>query len=302
MIVSENGTLFSALLSQRKVWTIQQVLDLAEYLVAPFSGLSISELEPSNEVSMLMDIVSILPYKLSLYKCIVDDIYKDNGMSCDELDINVFNAECGLDSIAFLAALKDKGYNFDDIKTIRLFSTYSEALKRALMLHNYLFPNINIVSFDLDLSSVKNESKCDALLTINLFPSTYSAHKNVAASIGDLLINSHQLYSHSIFFEFVDTEDVKSISSLDCSYYWQDLLKTQFSKNPPKEYRFTPRTKSVENLKLRCTSKYCIFSTTSLDDIILNHEFKIVLSNLCPGSPSRSLFNEKQHMLFLTNH
>ncbi len=298
MIVSEKGTLFSSLLSQRKVWTIQQILDLAEYLVAPFSGLSLSELEPSNEVLMLMDIVNILPYKLSLYKCIVDDIYRDNGMSCDELDINVFNAECGLDSIAFLAALKNKGYNFDDIKRIRLFSTNIEALKRALLLHNYLFPGLNVISFDLDLNLITNESKCDSLLTINLFPSTYSSQKNVAASIGELLINSHQLYSHSIFFEFVDTEDVNSIPSLDCSYFWHDLLKTKFSKNPPKEYRFTPRTKSVENLKLRCSSKYCIFSTTSLEDLVLDHEYKIVLSNLCPGSPSRSLFNEKQHMLF----
>ena len=79
MIESEKGTLFSALLSQRNVWTIQQVLDLSESIAAPFSGLTVSELETSNEVSMLMDIINILPYKLSLYKCIVDDIYKDNG-------------------------------------------------------------------------------------------------------------------------------------------------------------------------------------------------------------------------------
>lgn len=298
MITSEKGTIFSSLLSQRNIWTVQQLLELAECLAAPFSELFISELEPSKEVSMLMDIVNILPYKLSLYKCIVDDIYKDNGMACDELDINVFNSDCGLDSIAFLSALIDKGYNIDDIKAVKLFSTDVEALRRALLLHKYLFPSLDVIIFDLDFNSIKNESKCKSLLTINLFPSTFSSYTHTASSIGKLLINSHQLYSHSIFLEFVDTEDVKSISSLDCSFYWLDLIKTKFSKNPPKEFCFTPRAKSKSNLKLRCTSKYCVFSTLSLEDLLLQHEYKIVLSNLCPGTPSRTLFNDKQRMLF----
>lgn len=298
MITSEKGTIFSSLLSQRNIWTVQQLLELAESLVAPFSELSISELEPSKEVSMLMDIVNILPYKLSLYKCIVDDIYKDNGMSCDELDINVFNSDCGLDSIAFLSALINKGYNIDDIKSVKLFSTDVEALRRGLLLHKYLFPYLHVIPFDLDFNSIKNESKCNSLLTINLFPSTFSSHTQAASSIGNLLINSHQLYSHSIFIESIDTEDVKSISSLDCSFYWLDLVKAKFSKNPPKEFRFTPRAKSEGSLKLRCTSKYCIFSTTSLEDLLLQHEYKIVLGNLCPGTPSRKLFNDKQGMLF----
>lgn len=298
MIESEKGTLFSALLSQRNVWTIQQVLDLSESIAAPFSELTVSELETSNDVSMLMDIINILPYKLSLYKCIVDDIYKDNGMSCDELDLNVFNADCGLDSIAFLVALKNKGYNLDNIKAIRLFSTNTQALRRALLLHKYLFPTLKVISFDLDLNSISTESKCDSLLTINLFPCTYSFHDKVAKSIGDLLINSHQLYSHSIFFEFVDTDEVKSIPSLDCSYFWQDIQQTKFSKNPPKEFTFKPRSSSDKSPKLQCSSKYCIFSTTSLDDLLLSHEYKIVLSDLCPGSPSRALFNEKQNLLF----
>ena len=298
MIASEKGTLFSSLLSQRDVWTISQILDLANTLLSPFSNLNISDLKTSNEVSMLMDIVNILPYKISVYKCIVDDLYKDNGMACDELDINVFNADCGLDSIAFLSNLISRGYKIEKIKCLRLFSLNQQSLKRGILLHHYLFPQIKVLPYNLCINDVSNESKCNSLLTVNIFPSTYSISKNIAAKIGDLLIRSHQLYSHSIFFEFIDTDDINSIPSLDCDYYWLDLRKTMFVKNPPKEYIFTPRTKSVENLKLRCSCKYCIFSNLSLKDLTNSHEYQIVLDNLCPGTPSRSLFNEEQRMLF----
>lgn len=48
--------------------------------MAPFKNLDLSELERSKDVSMLMDIINILPYKLSCYKYIVNDLYKDGGM------------------------------------------------------------------------------------------------------------------------------------------------------------------------------------------------------------------------------
>lgn len=294
MISAEKGTLFSSLLSQRNVWTIPQIIKLAKTLLSPISGLSISDLEPSHEVSMLKDIVNILPYKMTVYKNIVELLYQNNGMACDELEINVFNADCGLDSIAFLSNLISNGYKIEVIKSLKLFSINKESLERALLLHKYLFPQIKVLPYNLCVNEISDESKCNSLLTVNIFPNTYTISKNIASKIGDLLIKSHQLYSHSIFFEFVDADEINSIPSLDCKYYWLDLHKTMFIKNPPKEYSFTPRTKSVESLNLSCSSKYCIFSNLSLEDLSIKHKYKIVLEDLCPGTPSRSLYNEKK--------
>ena len=35
---------------------------------------------------------------------------KNKGMACNDLTINVFNADCGIDSIAFVDALINKGH------------------------------------------------------------------------------------------------------------------------------------------------------------------------------------------------
>lgn len=298
MIKAEKNTLFSSLLSQKKVWETQQIIDLAESILAPFKNLDLSELERSKDVSMLMDIINILPYKLSCYKYIVNDLYKDGGMACDNLVLNVFNSDCGLDSISFLSNLISKGYKTENIKQVRLFCENEEALKRSILIHNYLFPSINVTPYLLSIKQIKSECICNSLLTINIFPHTFNQSNNTATEIGELLIRSHQIYSHSIFFEFVDSDKVQSIPSLDCSYYWLDLEKTKFVKNRPSRCSYTPRGASLKNLKLSCSSKFSIFSNTSIADLELNHEYKIILSGLCPGTPSRALFNATRIMLF----
>ena len=69
MIKVEKNTLFSSLLSQKQVWDVQQIIELADSILAPFKSLKIFDLEFSKDVTMLLDIVDILPYKLSCYKC-----------------------------------------------------------------------------------------------------------------------------------------------------------------------------------------------------------------------------------------
>ena len=78
---------------------------------------------------MLYDIVYLLPYKLECYKSVVNALYENRGMACDDLTINVFNADCGIDSIAFVCALINKGYKIEDI--IKPFA-YFRLMRRSL--------------------------------------------------------------------------------------------------------------------------------------------------------------------------
>ena len=81
-------------------WTIEEILSISKDLLVPFKSLREGDIEPSIEVSMLYDTVYLLPYKLECYKSVVNALYKNGGMACDDLTINVFNADCGIDSIA----------------------------------------------------------------------------------------------------------------------------------------------------------------------------------------------------------
>ena len=119
MIKSEQNTLFSSLLSQKNDWSPKELIELAKSLLSPFDSLNISELEQSQDVSMLVDIVNVLPFKLSCYKSIVSELYKNNGMTVEELCINVFNSDSGLDSISFIYNLLDKGYEVEHIKVYK---------------------------------------------------------------------------------------------------------------------------------------------------------------------------------------
>lgn len=135
-IFSEKNTYFSSLVSQKTYWTIEEILSISKDLLVPFKSLREGDIEPSIEVSMLYDTVYLLPYKLECYKSVVNALYKNGGMACDDLTINVFNADCGIDSIALVSALTNKGYKIENIKTIRLFSSNKEKLKRAVLLQS----------------------------------------------------------------------------------------------------------------------------------------------------------------------
>lgn len=294
MINIDNNSYISAILSQKSIWTTDEIIEQFNKLLAPFAAIdSIAEL--STDVTFLHRVVDELPYKLSSYKYIVDNLYKENGMACNELSINVFNADFGIDLIAFLSKLIDKGYAEDDIKSIRLFSEDKERLSKALLLSHAIFPELNVTAHDLSIKDVNKECACDSILTVNIFPHTFHLGNKQYNDISKLLIKSHFIYSHSIFYEFVDTEDDNSVPLIDCDYYWDDLTKCRFYQKDPSKYTFTPRTK-IGNRSNK--SKYAIFSTLSIEDLSIKHEYKIVLPNLCPGTPKRLLFNEKQHLLF----
>ena len=71
-IVSERNTYFSSLLSQKAHWTVEEILSTSKDLLIPFKGLKEDNIESSTEVSMLYDIVYLLPYKLKCYKSVVN--------------------------------------------------------------------------------------------------------------------------------------------------------------------------------------------------------------------------------------
>ena len=48
----------------------------------------------------------------------------------------------------------------------------------------------------------------------------------------------------------------------------------------------------------RYYAKYAIFSNLSFETLDNKHEYQIVLSNLCPGIPINTLFNQKRTSLF----
>lgn len=149
-IHSERNTYFSSLISQKAHWTVEEILNLSKDLLTPFKSLKEDSLEPSIEVSMLHDIEFLLSYKLKCYKSVANALYENKGMACNDLTINVFNADCGIDSIAFVDALINKGYKIEDIKTIRLFSSSEVKLKRAILLHKKLYSSIPIEAYNLD--------------------------------------------------------------------------------------------------------------------------------------------------------
>ena len=294
MINIDNNSYISAILSQKSIWTTDEIIEQFNNLLAPFATIDNST-ELSTDVAFLHRVVDELPYKLSTYKYIVDNLYKDNGMACNELSINVFNSDFGIDLIAFLSKLFDKGYAEDDIKSIRLFCEDKERLSKALLLAHAIFPELNVTAYDLSIKNINNECACDSALTVNIFPHTFHLGNKQYKDISKLLIKSHFIYSHSIFYEFVDSDDKYSVPSIDCEYYWNDLTRCRFCQKDPATFTFTPRTK-IGNISTK--ARYAIFSTLSIEDLSLKHEYKIVLPDLCPGTPSRFLFNEKQYMLF----
>ena len=219
MICAEKNSYFSSLLSQTSNWDIDGIIKLARRLLEPFDGLK--GLEPSEDVSMLEYIGIELPYKIGCYKSIISRLYENNGMACDELSINAFNDYCGVDVISFIYGLISRGYDLENIKSVRLFHNNKESLQRALLLCKLLFPPLKVKACNSDINVIKNDTRCDSLLTINLFPHTLKIRKDIHKVIAKLIIKSHLIYSHSIFLENIDYAD--NVTSADCRYYWQDL-------------------------------------------------------------------------------
>lgn len=293
--VSERNTYFSSLISQKAHWTVEEILSFSKDLLTPFKSLKEDSIEPSTEVSMLYDMVYLLPYKLKCYKSVVNALYENKGMACDDLTINVFNADCGIDSIAFVDALINKGYKIEDIKTIRLFSSNEVKLKRAILLHKKLYLSIPIEAYNLDVKGINNECKCSSLFTINLFPHTFNLGKDIHKEISRIIIGSHYIYSHSIFFENISSNRMPQVSGLDCNFYWQDLNMCRFYKNDSCNFSFDSM-KPIEGE--RFYAQYAIFSNLSFETLDIKHEYQIVLGGLCPGVPIKTLFNQNRNALF----
>lgn len=289
MIYTEKNTYFSSLLSQANSWDINEIIKLVKKLLNPFDGLN--ELEQSEDVSMLKYIAIDLPYKIDCYKSIINRLYENNGMECGELSINSFNDYCGIDIIAFIHGLYSSGYKLENIKSIRLFYNKSESLQRALLLCKLLFPDIKVKAFNKSIEDIIDETTCDSLLTINLFPHTLKINKNIKKTIANLITKSHLIYSHSIFLENIDYSD--NITSIDCSFYWQDLNICRFVKNDSRNFIYKPKAVNDSRKII-----FSIFSNTSINDLDIKHDYKIVLPNLCPGISNKKLFNEKQRSLF----
>lgn len=294
-IVSERNTYFSSLISQKAHWTVEEILSISKDLLTPFKSLKEDCIEPSTEVSMLYDIVYLLPYKLKCYKSVVNVLYENKGMACDDLTINVFNADCGIDSIAFVDALINKGYKIENIKTLRLFSSDKVKLKRAILLHKKLYTSIPLEAYNMDIKEISNECKCSSLFTINLFPHTFNLGKDIHKEISRIIIGSHYIYSHSIFFENISSNRMPQVSGLDCNFYWQDLNICRFYKNDSRNFSFDSM-KPIEGE--RYYAQYAIFSNLSFQTLGIKHEYTIVLGGLCPGVPIKTLFNQNRISLF----
>lgn len=294
-VVSERNTYFSSLISQKAHWTVEEILSISKDLLIPFKSLKEDCIEPSTEVSMLYDIVYLLPYKLKCYKSVVNALYENKGMACDDLTINVFNADCGIDSIAFVDALINKGYKIENIKTLRLFSSDKVKLKRAILLHKKLYTSIPLEAYNMDIKEISNECKCSSLFTINLFPHTFNLGKDIHKEISRIIIGSHYIYSHSIFFENISSNRMPQVSGLDCNFYWQDLNICRFYKNDSHDFSFDSM-KPIEGE--RYYAQYAIFSNLSFQTLDIKHEYKIVLGGLCPGVPIKTLFNQNRISLF----
>ena len=78
MINKENNTYISTILSQKSIWSVDELVEQFKKLLAPFESMDLNGLTPSNDVTFLKTVVDNLPYKVSNYKYIVDNLYKDN--------------------------------------------------------------------------------------------------------------------------------------------------------------------------------------------------------------------------------
>ena len=116
--------------------------------------------------------------------------------------------------------------------------------------------------------------------------------------ISELIIKSHYIYSHNIFVETIDSENRNDISELECKYYWETLEMARFSKNTPKSYTIRPNEQLKGQYAYKGKTCYAVFSTLTINELLLNREYKIVLPNLCSGVPVRKLFNQNRMMLF----
>lgn len=298
-IAPESNTYFASLLSQKYKWEVHEIVDLCLSLLEPFNGLDISKLDKSSEVEMLMEYAKFLECKNAYYKGIVEKIVSDNGFKNDEIAINVFNCEAGTDVLSLLKNISTKNGTISKIKSVKLFGSKKSYLQRAKLLLNMTFPSVNVQAYcTTTFNEIENECKCDAIYTINLFVNTLSLADNIHKAISELIIKSHYIYSHNIFVETIDSENRNDISELECKYYWETLEMTRFSKNTPKSYTIRPNEQLKGQYAYKGKTCYAVFSTLTINDLLLNREYKIVLPNLCPGVPVRKLFNQNRMMLF----
>lgn len=291
MVCTEQNTYFSSLLSQANSWEIDGIIDIVALLLKPFENLT--SLESCDDISMLQHIKKDLPYKIDCYQLIINRLNEGQGMECDEVSINSFNDYCGLDTISFIHGLISTGYRINRVKAIRLFHNDNKSLQRALLLCKSLFPSLKVEAYNLRIEDILNETRCDALLTINLFPHTLRITKNIHEIIAKLIIKSRLIYSHSIFFENINYIDGVTLS--DCEYYWEDLNACRFIKSDSRN--FTRYQSRLLHKNYRDAS-FSIFSNVSINTIALKHQNTIVLPNLCPGVSHKRLFNENQVYLF----
>ena len=220
-------------------------------------------------------------------KKIIQEIEKHDGLKCYELTVNSFCDYNGLHTIAFLEILNNKGYKLDSIKLVRLFSEIPEDLQTTLSFCRSYFPHIRFESYNLDICDINDEINCNSLLTINLFPNTLKKGQEVWVAISDRIVNSHLLYSHSIFFE--DVNRTRGNDTIDCYFYWKELTKYRFVQN-------APVYSSCNNHSVGGTDEiaYCIFSNISLLNMSISHIYKIPLPELCPGVFDNDLLDEAQ--------
>ncbi|ROT13879.1 sel1 repeat family protein, partial [Muribaculaceae bacterium Isolate-110 (HZI)] len=150
-------------------------------------------------------------------------------------------------------------------------------------------------AYNMDIKEINHECMCNSLLTINLFAHTFNLAKDIHKEISRIIIGSHYIYSHSIFFENISSNRMPQVSGLDCNFYWQDLNICRFYKNDSRNFSFDS-VNSIEGE--RYYAKYAIFSNLSFETLDIKHEYQIVLSGLCPGVPINTLFNQKRTSLF----
>lgn len=308
-IKPESNTYFSALISQKSQWTVEEILNISKDLLSPFRSLSEENIEPSLEVSMLSDMVYQLPHKIAHYKTVIHKLSKNKGLACDDLTINVFNADCGIDAVAFIYSLINNGYKIEEIKRVRLFSSNKTKLKRAMLLLKKLYNSIPLEAYNIDLTEISSECKCNSLFTINLFPHTFHLRRNIQKEISRLIISSHYIYSHSIFFENISSDRMPKVSEIDCDFYWQDLNICRFYQTDSHNFSIDSRRFMYETFNLFSIptepkeiegfyAKYAVFSNLSFETLKIEHKYNIVLSGLCPGTPIKTLFNQNRDALF----
>lgn len=290
----EQGTSYSFMLGKRDSISLADLEDIANSLLIPFGELPDNISLPS-ELTLLRDVsLNINDRKQSIAK-IANKLNSNNQLNCEEITIVDYGCGQGLASLCFLDWLSENNL-IDIVKQVNLVDKDKVSLKRALLHYAILFPNIDVVAYEQDFLSEDFAVECNSVLTINLFSHVLGCEFKLVDHLRKLILKGHNLLMHNIILDEVSSKSYPERLKQHYLIYTANKVIDQTGCEKLFEEQFTTQKRYTPADRIRLF-KYVVLSKTNLS----GYSVPSVKNNftwLCPGEPTKKLYNVPQRMLW----